>query len=118
APAGRVLASGDADGSIKLWDPATGKELTSLAAFTDGGGAGSLTFPPDGRVLAAGSDNGTVKIWNLAAGDSKPGQPKSSVEPESQVKLNKNVRVLDAHTLQSGDILPLCISHEFNQFAR
>lgn len=58
-----------ADGHIKLWDAATGKELATLRGHARG--AGSLAFSPDGRLLAscgtAVSDApAEVKLWDVA----------------------------------------------------
>jgi WD40 repeat protein len=63
---GRVLASGSWDGTIKLWDVATGRELRTLAGH--GRGIYKAVFSPDGRRLASASRDGTVKLWDAATG--------------------------------------------------
>lgn len=63
---GGVLASGSKDGSIRLWNLATGQEIRTI------GGKNlavlSLAFTPDGKSLAAGNSNGTVGLWNAGNG--------------------------------------------------
>lgn len=63
-----MLASGDADGMVCLWDTATGAALGVFQgvignAFSIGG----LTFSPDGVLLAAGpvDKNDTLTIWKV-----------------------------------------------------
>ena len=60
APNGKVVASGERDGSIKLWDPNTGKQIAKL----DGAPRmEKITFSPDSDfLLEIGS---RVKIWDL-----------------------------------------------------
>jgi DNA-binding beta-propeller fold protein YncE len=68
-PDGKTLASGGNDRTIKLWDPAAGRELAELSsateAFRDGHNIFSVTFSRDGKTLAAGGDGQTVKLWQL-----------------------------------------------------
>ncbi len=64
SPDGRILASAAEDGLIKLWEPASGKELRSISAH--GNCANDLSFSPDGRLLASAGCDHTVKIWDTA----------------------------------------------------
>jgi len=61
----RRLASGSDDGTIKLWDSATGQ----LAANLEGHSSSviALAVLPNGQI-ASGSYDQTIKIWDLATG--------------------------------------------------
>jgi WD40 repeat protein/serine/threonine protein kinase/Flp pilus assembly protein TadD len=60
---GRMLASGGRDGTVRLWEVATGKELRTLTA--DSGAINCVAFRRDGGILAAGSASGLVTLWDL-----------------------------------------------------
>ena len=66
SPDGRTLAVLTNDGTVKLWDPATGQLRTLTTGITDGEPA--VAFSPDGRTLAVGAGDGTVKLWDPATG--------------------------------------------------
>jgi WD40 repeat protein len=57
------LASGSDDNTIKLWDVATGKPITTLKGHTSP--VWSVSFSPDGKTLASGSEDNTIKVWNF-----------------------------------------------------
>jgi WD40 repeat protein len=63
---GKTLIAASGDGLIRLWDPATGKELRRLQGHT--GAVLSLALAPDGKRLASGGADSTVRFWDLAAG--------------------------------------------------
>src|SRR5262249_56060268 len=77
SPDGKLLASGGEDSALKIWDTATGKEITTLAGHQDI--VWSLAFSPDGKWLASTSFNykdpgktpDSVKIWNVSTWQEK-----------------------------------------------
>ena len=66
SPDGKILVSASWDGTIKLWDTKSWRELRTLAGH--GWGVYNAVFSPDGKQLASASRDGTVKIWNVATG--------------------------------------------------
>lgn len=71
SPDGTLVATGDVDGYIRLWDAASRKPIGQpIAAELDdtvtGGGVIALAFSPDGTVLASAGMDGSVKLWNVA----------------------------------------------------
>jgi WD40 repeat protein len=69
-PDGKVVASVDSSGVVKVWDSWTGKEVSSVKLQTDIKGV--LSFSPSGKFLASGSGDtnrpGEVKVWDLSSG--------------------------------------------------
>jgi WD40 repeat protein len=65
SPDGQTIAS-SGDRTIKLWNLATGKEISSLNGHSQQ--VNVVVISPDGKTLVSGSDDNTIKIWNLATG--------------------------------------------------
>jgi WD40 repeat protein len=63
---GRVLATADDGGAVRLWDVATRKQIGAMIS-TDANGVSGLAFNPDGRILATSDGDGTVRLWDVAA---------------------------------------------------
>jgi WD40 repeat protein len=62
APDSKLVATGGADGTIRLWDGATGKRDAILVNSSTVVG---IAFSPDGDLLVGGGEDGSVKIWKL-----------------------------------------------------
>ncbi len=68
SPDGKQIATGASDGTIRVWDFASGKEELCFRAHT-GGETGELAFSPDGHRLAtAGKKDLTARIWDRKTG--------------------------------------------------
>ena len=69
---GKLLASGGGDGTVRLWNPATGRPaggpLHASGRTTARYGVRAVAFSRDGKLLASGGADGTVRLWNPATG--------------------------------------------------
>ena len=69
--AGRhLLATGSGDGTVRIWDPATGAAHTILTGHTGRGGRACAPSPAGRQLLASAGGDGTVRIWDPATGTS------------------------------------------------
>ena len=65
SPDGRIVAAGQWNGKIRLWDAATLAPLVSRPIPAHGDMIFDLAVAPDGKHIATASKDGTVKIWSL-----------------------------------------------------
>ena len=63
SPDQRLLAAGDYDGLIHIWDLETWEEVATLTGPLQV--VHALTFSPDGASLVSASADGTIRLWAL-----------------------------------------------------
>jgi WD40 repeat protein len=66
SPDGALLAAGGEDGSLILWDVASGERAFNLAGHSDA--VRALAFSPDGQFLLSGGNDRTLLLWSVADG--------------------------------------------------
>jgi WD40 repeat protein len=73
SPDSRLLAAGDFDNRIHLWDANSGREMRLLEGhrrvpISGRNGVFCLAFSPDGARLASGAADGVVRVWDVTSG--------------------------------------------------
>ena len=70
SPNGKLLASADSDGTVRLWNPVTGQAARAPLQTGSGsrGGVSAVAFSPNGKLLASADAKGTVRLWNPDTG--------------------------------------------------
>jgi RNA polymerase sigma factor (sigma-70 family) len=66
APNGKTIASAHHDGTVRLFDAATGKHLRVLRGHAHS--VLGVAFSPNGKILASCSDDHTVRLWDTSTG--------------------------------------------------
>lgn len=78
SPDGTLLATASWDGTARIWEAVSGKEL---ARFTHQGWVSSVAFSPDGNLLATASNDKTARIYGVDSGQ----EPRTFSHDESVV---------------------------------
>lgn len=94
-PQGARALSGSDDGTARLWDLATGKELASL---NHGGPVTAVAVNPDGTRYASASANHTAKLW-----ESK--ENKQVAEMKGDLRTNRVVASLTADDTEAKAVV-------------
>jgi WD40 repeat protein/tRNA A-37 threonylcarbamoyl transferase component Bud32 len=109
SPDGARIASAGRDGTVRIWDRATGAELLILR-HRDISIFNCVAWSPDGARIAAGSDEGMVVVWSaseapgaaapalLASGTLASVKPPSAELADLSAELKRNPE--DAELLQ------------------
>ena len=62
----KTIATETLDGTLHLWDVATGTEIRTLKGHTNDGY--SLAFSPDGQTLASSGEDDSLSLWDVTSG--------------------------------------------------
>jgi Tol biopolymer transport system component len=65
SPDGRGVVSGSRDGTVRVWEAATGVEV---ARVTHEEAVRDVAFSPDGQWVISGSGDNTARVWEAATG--------------------------------------------------
>jgi WD40 repeat protein len=65
SPDSRQLATSAVDGTVRLWDAATGQQTIMFDGHT--GSVSCVAFASDGRTLASGGNDRTIRTWDVHA---------------------------------------------------
>jgi WD40 repeat protein len=100
SPDGTGLASGGADGRVRLWAMKSGKTVEPRARLRGHEGeVNSVSWSPDGRRLASGSADATIRLWTL---DSERGSEEQTLLKGHDSGVNSISWSPDGSRLASG----------------
>ena len=68
SPNGKRLASASEDGTAKVWDSGSGRQLLTVSPHGSAWAVTGVAWSPDGSMLALASQDGTASIWQLETG--------------------------------------------------
>lgn len=63
SPDGKLVASADEDGWVRIWNPSTLKEFRRLQGHV--GPVADMSWSHDGRTVVSGGADGTIRVWTV-----------------------------------------------------
>jgi WD40 repeat protein len=69
SPDRNVVATAGSNGTIRLWDTQSARQVADLSGHRDS--VHALAFSPDGLFLAAAAFDGEIRVWTTLPGDEK-----------------------------------------------
>ncbi|RKU20468.1 hypothetical protein C6501_00090 [Candidatus Poribacteria bacterium] len=69
SPDGRILVSGNVDGTITLYDRIAGTQKTLIGH--NGEYITCIALSPNGKILASSNREGTIRLWDAITGEAK-----------------------------------------------
>jgi WD40 repeat protein len=66
SPDGQYMATGSDDGTAKIWDAISGKDLLTLSGYSNA--VVEVAFSPDGQRVATVDHDSKAKIWDAVSG--------------------------------------------------
>ncbi|BAY91615.1 MULTISPECIES: NB-ARC domain-containing protein [unclassified Tolypothrix] len=117
SPNGKIIATGDANGEIRLWQIDDGQQILICKGHT--GFVRSVAFSPDGQTLASASVDKTVKLWSISDGKCiKTLQGHSdrieslAVSPDGQLLVTGSIdKTLRIWSVNNGQCLQVLAGH-------
>jgi WD40 repeat protein len=111
SPDGKTLATGGTGHTLRLWDVATGKEVSALAGHP--GPITTTSLSGDGRLLATCSDHDrVVRLWDTATGREirrieghDTGVDEVALSPDGRLLASATADVVHVSDTSSGRIL-------------
>jgi WD40 repeat protein len=109
SPDGRSIATGDANGDLRVWDAQTGQCVMSWSDLKSG--INSIAWSPDGSRIALSDREGRVAIWETKTGSSMFLTPTTRISSEdgeysTHVAWSPNGRLIaSSGFLRNGDMM-------------
>ncbi len=119
SPDGLLVATGDASGGVRVWNPHTNVVYAWLVGGAQFGpnrpaGVSAVAFSPDGRAVVAATSDGWVRVWKLDAEFLEAVKATATMMTDAQTELNRML----PYGLMSRAVTPTGAFQAFSHAAR